>query len=75
MHSDFRNAYKDETVSGQFCVDLAETNYLDSSALGMLLLLKKHAESVSASVTIVNTGADIKEIMLIASFDKLFNIS
>jgi anti-anti-sigma factor len=74
VHSEFRAAYKNEKVSGEFLVDLGQTDYLDSSALGMLLLLKEYAESLSSSVRIINAGAEIKEIMIIASFDKLFKI-
>lgn len=74
LHNDFRKSYKDEKVSGEFQVDLGDTEYLDSSALGMLLLLNEYAASISSSVKIVNAGESIKEIFLIASFDKLFNI-
>jgi len=75
LHSEFRKSYKDEEVSGEYCVDLGKTEYLDSSALGMLLLLKEYAESSSSSVKIINAGPDIKEILIIASFDKLFEIN
>jgi HptB-dependent secretion and biofilm anti anti-sigma factor len=75
LHNEFRKSYKDETVTGEYHVDLSDTEYLDSSALGMLLLLKEHAESVSSSVKIINAGSDIKEILVIASFDKLFTIA
>jgi len=75
LHNEFRKSYKDESVSGEFHVDLGNTDYLDSSALGMLLLLKEHAESVSSSVKVINAGPDIKDILIIASFDKLFQIS
>lgn len=74
LHNEFRKSYKDENISGEFNVDLSDTEYLDSSALGMLLLLKEHAESQSSSVKIVNAGSDIKDILVIASFDKLFQI-
>ena len=75
LHSEFRKSYKDEEVSGIYYVDLEETDYLDSSALGMLLLLKEYAESSSSSVRIINAGPETKEILIIASFDKLFEIN
>ena len=75
LHNDFRKTYKDvQLSSGQYIVDLSSTDYLDSSALGMLLLLKEHAESQSASVRLINFSDDIKEILTIASFDKLFDL-
>lgn len=76
LHNDFRKSYKDvEIKSGVYHVDLGKTDYLDSSALGMLLLLKEHAEASSASVKIVNASKEIKDIFIIASFDKLFDIA
>jgi len=75
LHNEFRKAYKDVTLkSGQYVVDLSATEYLDSSALGMLLLLKEHADSQSCTVNIVGFNAEIKEILTIASFDKIFKL-
>lgn len=75
LHNEFRKSYKDISVSsGQFVIDLKGTDYLDSSALGMLLLLKEHAESCSSKVKIINISNDIREILNIASFDKLFTL-
>lgn len=75
LHTLFRNSYKDEELNdGVFVVDLNKTEYLDSSALGMLLLLKEHAETMGSSVLIRNPNQDILDILNIASFDKLFKI-
>ena len=75
LHNEFRKAYKDVSLSsGQYVVDLSSTEYLDSSALGMLLLLKEHAESQSGSVKLTGFGDEIKEILTIASFDKIFTL-
>ena len=74
VHNEFRKAYKDISLQGgEYRVDLAKTDYLDSSALGMLLLLKEHAESDSSKVRIMNANNDVREILIIASFDKLFS--
>lgn len=75
LHNEFRSAYKDLSVTaGVYVVDLGQTEYLDSSALGMLLLLKEHAEANSSSVKIKNASSEIREILNIASFDKLFTL-
>jgi len=69
LHSDFRKSYKDvELSSGVFTVDLGGTDYLDSSALGMLLLLKEHADSHSSTVRLVNFNGEIKEILINCKF-------
>lgn len=73
LHNEFRKAYKDVQVTeGQYIIDLKGTDYLDSSALGMLLLLKEHVEAHASKVKIINLSKDIREIFIIASFDKLF---
>jgi anti-anti-sigma factor len=74
-HQDFRNAYErvNEKPKG-YRIDLKETTYLDSSALGMLLLLRDHAGGDSAKVRLVNSNSDVKKILAISNFDKLFEI-
>ncbi len=75
LHNEFRKSYKDVILkSGQYSVDLSGTEYLDSSALGMLLLLKEHADSQASSVRLVGFSDEIKEILTIASFDKIFTL-
>jgi len=74
-HQEFRSAYEQapqEMIS--FTVDLKETTYLDSSALGMLLLLRDHAGGDSSHVRIVNCNADVKKILAISNFEQLFTI-
>jgi anti-anti-sigma factor len=74
-HQEFREAY--ETVTGdisQFVVDLGSTSYLDSSALGMLLLLRDHAGGDTAQVKIVNCNDDVRKILTISNFEQLFTI-
>ncbi len=71
VHKDFRNAYKEQSGGTDYRVNLSSTEYLDSSALGMLLLLKKHAES---KVVIERPNNEIKRVLTIANFDKVFTI-
>ena len=75
LHRDFRNAYSDlDSKPDKFVVNLSGTQYMDSSALGMLLLLREQAGGNGAKIDIVNAHADIKKILAISNFDKLFNI-
>lgn len=74
-HQEFRNAYENAPRSmTTFVVDLAEATYLDSSALGMLLLLRDHAGGDSSHVRIVNCNPDVKKILTISNFEQLFTI-
>jgi len=76
LHNEFRKSYKDvKLISGEYYIDLSATEYLDSSALGMLLLLKEHAEAQGCNVKIKGYNDEIKEILMIASFDKIFTLA
>ncbi len=76
LHNDFRKSYKDVNLSaGEYNIDLSTTEYMDSSALGMLLLLKEHADSQSCTVKLSGFSDEIKEILAIASFEKLFTLA
>jgi anti-anti-sigma factor len=55
-------------------VDLKDTEYMDSSALGMLLLLKECSVNNASKIKIVHARPEIRAILDIASFDKLFSI-
>lgn len=71
----FRNAY--ETVNPKpkaYIVDLKESDYLDSSALGMLLALRDYAGGDEANIRIINSNPDVKKILVITKLDELFKV-
>ncbi|WP_046382519.1 STAS domain-containing protein [Pseudomonas veronii] len=75
-HQIFREAYERfYKVSDVYVVDLKETTYMDSSALGMLLLLRDHAGGDDAEVQVINISSDVRKILAISNFDKLFDIN
>jgi anti-anti-sigma factor len=57
-----------------FVVDLADTEYMDSSAMGMLLQLREHSHQGGDRVVLSNGNSGIREILRIANFDQLFTI-
>lgn len=73
-HQDFTRAYK-AYPHGQhtYVVDLAGAEYMDSSAMGMLLQLREYANK-SRPVVLHKANDGIREILRIANFDKLFQI-
>ncbi|HHC71873.1 MAG TPA: anti-sigma factor antagonist [Thiotrichales bacterium] len=73
-HKAFREAYRNDPPDARFRVNLASTRYLDSSALGMLLLLRKHAGGERAQVVLEGMDDGVKKILEIANFDKLFEM-
>ncbi len=75
-HQEFREAYERKPVRpDSVVVDLKEATYLDSSALGMLLMLRDHMGGEESEVQVVNTSSDVRKILAISNFDKLFDIS
>lgn len=73
-HQEFIRAYKAfPKGEKRFVVDLDGADYMDSSAMGMLLQLREHGDR-SAGVSLINGNEGICEILRIANFDKLFTI-
>lgn len=75
-HQAFRDSYERfYKVPKTYVVDLKEATYLDSSALGMLLLLRDHAGGDEAEVQVINSNPDVRKILAISNFEKLFDIT
>jgi anti-anti-sigma factor len=75
MHQEFMSAYRDYPGGEvHFVVDLSGVEYLDSSALGMLLQLREHGHK-GREVELVNGNQGVKEILRIANFEKLFKVA
>lgn len=75
LHNYFREAY--EQVDSEVkihIIDLGNTVYLDSSALGMLLLLRDFAGVEKSDIRIVKCSDDVRKILSISNFEQLFSI-
>ena len=73
-HRDFREAYTASPKQARFVIDLTEVTYLDSAALGMLLMLREHA-SGGPRISIKVGPGQAKDAIAVAHFDKLFAMS
>ncbi len=74
-HQDFRQTYEGAPADvRKYIIDMTDATYLDSSALGMLLLLRDHAGGDSADISIVNCNPDVRKILSISNFGQLFHI-
>ncbi|QID18271.1 STAS domain-containing protein [Nitrogeniibacter mangrovi] len=75
-HREFRDGVDSVLQKeGRVDVDLAEVAYLDSSALGMLLMLRDKAKSAGREVRLVNARGSVRQVLEIANFSKLFAIA
>lgn len=55
-------------------LDLSAVNYMDSSSLGMVLLLREKAEEKSISVVLAHPSPNVVAILQVVQFGKLFKI-
>lgn len=76
-HRDFRASMEAalQESSNLLQVDLGGVDYLDSSALGMLLMLRDKARSANKTVSLINCRGSVRQVLDIANFSKLFPIS
>lgn len=77
-HREFRECVDGVLQQGdvrEIVVDLGGVEYLDSSALGMLLMLRDKARGSSKEVVLANCKGAVKQVLDIANFGKLFAIS
>ena len=74
---EFRDCYHGTTPDDgvKFVIDMASANYMDSSALGMLLMMREHLGGDAAKISIIHCSPEIKNILNVANFQTLFDIS
>lgn len=77
-HREFRGGYEpllgDASIRA-VVVDFAGVDYLDSSALGMLLMLRDKLGGANKEVALSGVRGNVKQVLDIANFGKLFQIS
>lgn len=76
-HREFSNCYCSAIANAgvqHVEVELGRVDYLDSSALGMLLLLGERAKIANKSVSLVNPNAMVAQVLERVSFGRIFAI-
>ena len=76
-HKLFKDAYDQylpQRNISDFEINLAKVTYMDSSALGMLLLMHERAQGKGIKVELSWANTTVKQILDIANFGKLFTI-
>ena len=75
-HQEFSAAYRElpDTAQKKFIIDLSKVSYLDSTALGMLLLLRERAGGDRSDITLQGARPEIKKILDITNFKQLFKL-
>jgi anti-anti-sigma factor len=74
-HQEFLRAYKAYPRGERaYVIDLKNAEYMDSSAMGMLLQLRDYGAK-ERPMELVNGNDGVREILRIANFDKLFKVA
>ncbi len=78
VHREFKEAYMallNEAAVQVIEISLAGVDYLDSSALGMLLMLRERAQAAGKQISLSNPNSMVMQVLDIANFHKLFTIA
>ncbi|MBU0603340.1 MAG: STAS domain-containing protein [Gammaproteobacteria bacterium] len=76
-HREFRDATEGllaQDAITTLTIDLGAVSYLDSSALGMLLMLRDKARAAKRDVSLANAHGPVRQVLEVANFQKLFRI-
>lgn len=74
-HREFRKTHEDYDPAAHYVLDFSQTEHIDSSALGMLLLMREELGNDDANVKVVNCRPNIKKLLEMASFHQLFDVT
>lgn len=55
-------------------IDLSEVTYIDSAALGMLLLARHRADTAGKTIELQGAAGSVLQVLQIANFAKMFVI-
>ena len=77
VQRDFKDTYDPQLKNAAVTnihINLSGVDYLDSSALGMLLMLRERAAASGKSLKLCKPNPSVAQILEIANFSKLFTI-
>lgn len=63
-----------DAQASSLTLDMAQLEFIDSAALGMLLLLHDEASRSGFSVHMENVTGQIKKMLQLSNFDEIFSI-
>ncbi len=76
LQNDFRHAYESlASKNKSIQIDLNDTDYMDSSGLGMLLVMKKYLDAAKVEYEIVRSHGQTQELLAMTHFDQYFRIN
>ena len=70
----FLKIYKDQPKEREYIIDFNTVRYMDSSALGALLILRQQNGGDGSKIHLINYNSDMKNILEEVKFTTLFNM-
>lgn len=67
--SEFRDCYRNTPPKKRYIIDLAGVEFVDSAAIGMLLLLREYTSN-QAAIRLVNCKPAIKKVMEVSHVER-----
>lgn len=77
VHRVFKDTYAallENAAIKEIEVEMDKLDYIDSSALGMLMLLNERARSANKSISLLNPSGVVMQVLEVANFGRIFNI-
>jgi anti-anti-sigma factor len=76
LHRDFKEAYTpllDNAAVSEIEVEMSKVDYMDSAALGMLLLLSERAKAADKLAVLAHASGTVLRVLEVANFSKIFH--
>jgi anti-anti-sigma factor len=74
IYADFRKLFADVAHVRGIAIDMSDVSYMDSAALGMLLLLEQRVGKNAARIRLLGAHGQPRDVLEIASFSQYFDI-
>ena len=76
-HMEFRRTVEGLLRAGhsELTLDLSEVSFIDSSALGMLLLARENCEKAGGAVVLDRPQEYVEKVLRFCHFDQLFQVT
>lgn len=75
LHQEFRACYEGRPPAQRYVIDFKVVARMDSSALGMLLLMRSYCGNSLARIQLVNCNKKVLDLLKTATYDTFFTIS
>ncbi len=74
LNSAFREAYRRFSPDSRIVLDMREVSAIDSSALGMLLMLREYVGNRPERVVLRGLSEEVRRVLELSNFDRLFTL-